>query len=218
MSAGIWPQADAALIEAAGVQRAPRILPPGSALHHIHESCFDPASFNPGLGQGRFHPFTDAHGRSVPVYYAAQTEIGSYCETLLRALDSNLSACRVLSARRAARYSYALLHNRRELRLADLSGSMLLRLGLTRGALLEPGPPHYAHTQHWAQAIHAACPQLHGLSWISRQHDASLCLMLFGDRVHSADLQLQERHDLATLSGQQRLHAVAASLCVVVSH
>jgi hypothetical protein len=41
----------------------------------------------------------------------------------------------------------------------------------------------YPDTRQWAEAIHARCPDIHGLCWTSRQDDGAQAVMLFGDRI-----------------------------------
>lgn len=210
------PAAPEVLREALMAQ--PLHLSSKTLLHHIYPSEFTADSFNPGLGCGRFHPFLDVHGVAVPVYYVADSEEGSYCETLLRALgETQTQSCLRLPERRLERHSYAQLRVNSPLQLAHLCGNQLHRLGLTRAGLLEPGAAHYQQTAAWAQAIHAACPTLHGLAWVSRQHDASTCMMLFGDRVAVTQLQVLDSMPLASTTGRARGAQMATRLGVVLT-
>lgn len=211
------PAISVAAVQAARLEAAPLLLSGAQVLHHVYNSSFPADSFNPGFGSGRFHPFQDASGAPVPTYYAASSEEGSYCETLFRAIGDGRMACRQVAGRLLANSSYARVRLRRSLALAHLSGNQLLRLGVTRAALLEPGPLHYADTAAWAAAIHTACPDLHGIAWTSRQHDASTCLMFFGDRVHSDDLEVLSTLDLATLAGRAQAELVACGMGIVVT-
>lgn len=191
----------------------PYIVPAGMHLHHVHPSVFPANSFNPG-GCGRFHPFNDLAGNPVPCLYAADSISGSYTETVFRSIGEQ--SCRQVPARRIRQFSHALLAVGRQLQLAHLSGDMLARLRLTRAALLEPGPAFYRDTVRWAQAIHAAYPDLHGLAWVSRQHDASTCFMLFGDRVAPGDLEVTRTISLADAAGAALSDRVAMRLGIVV--
>lgn len=211
------PDASIAVVQAARLDAMPMLLPGSQVLHHIYASRFTPDSFNPGLGSGRFHPFQNVSGQIVPVYYAATTEEGSYCETLFRAVGDGLQACSRVAGKLISNYSYARIRLRRSLTLALLSGNELRRLGLTRAALLEPGPLHYAQTAAWAAAIHAVYPHLHGLAWVSRQHDSSSCIMIFGDRVKSDQFEVLSSLDLGTTVGQARADVVAHGLGIVIT-
>ena len=191
----------------------PYVVPVEMHLHHVHPSIFSANSFNPG-GFGRFHPFNDTAGNPVPCLYAADSIAGSYTETVFRSIGE--TSCRQVPAKRLSQFSHALLAAGKELRLAHLSGDTLARLRLTRAALLEPGPAFYPDTARWAKSIHAASPGLQGLAWVSRQHDASTCIMLFGDRVASGDLQVMNSISLAEAAGAALSDRVAMRLGIVV--
>ncbi len=215
--AKIVPPPMMARIQAAELDKFALPLPSTQILHHLHRTEFSANSFNPGFGNGRFHPFHAADGNSVPTFYAANTEEGAYCETLLRALDCNSLSPRLIPGKRVWGYAYAQLQTQTPLLLAHLSGNQLIRLGLTRAVLLEPGPLHYPATSAWAAAIHTVYPQLHGIAWISRQHDASTCYMLFGDRVQEAQLQILTQQNLASAPGRQMLDSLARRLNIVIT-
>ena len=192
-------------------------LLPSQILHHLHGVHFAADSFNPGLGSGRFHPFKDLLGNWVPTYYAADSEAGAYCETVFRALDPQGLSPSVVPRKMLALQSYAQLQLRRPLQLAHLQGNTLRQLGVTRAALLEPGVLHYPASAAWAAAIHHHYPALHGLAWLSRQHDASHCYLFFGDRVQPSDLHILHTLELASPSGRMRADVVAHSLGIVIS-
>lgn len=207
----------AATLLAAQLEHSALHLLPNQILHHLHGVHFAADSFNPGMGSGRFHPFKDMLGNWVPTYYAADSEVGAYCETVFRAHDPNGLSPSVVPSKLLNQQSYAQLQLRRPLQLAHLQGSTLRQLGVTRAALLEPGILHYAASAAWAAAIHQHYPALHGLAWLSRQHDASICYLLFGDRVQSSDLQVLQTLELASPSGRMRADVVAQSLGIVIS-
>jgi RES domain len=76
----------------------------------------------------------------------------------------------------------------RGLTLADLSSTALKSLGLRRSDLIDTEKDQYPGTRIWAEAIHAARPLVESLCWVSRQDDRALAVMLFGDRIPTADL------------------------------
>lgn len=78
-----------------------------------------------------------------------------------------------------------------DLVLADLSNTALRNLGIKRGALIDCEKDVYPLTRKWAEAIHAQCPDIQGLCWVSRQDDRSLAIVLFGDRIGKARLIAQ---------------------------
>lgn len=203
---------------AAELAATPLRLSESEVLHHIYSTKYAPNSFNPGVGSGRFHPFRDQDDALVPIFYAATSEEGSYCETLFRAVGDGGRSCRRVPGKRLATYSYVQLRSSVPLQLAHLSGNQLIRLGITRSGLLEPGALHYVATAAWAKAIHAAYPDLHGLAWVSRQHDASTCMVLFGDRVAADQLQpISAVVDLGSQVGRGRADAVGQRLAVVIT-
>jgi hypothetical protein len=215
------PPSHAALL-AAELDQTALLVMQHQVLHHIYPTTYAPDSFNPGLGSGRFHPILAADGKLVPIFYAADTEEGSYCETLFRAIgngDNNNISPRRAPGKRVAAHSHAqlALATPAPLKLAHLSGNQLHRLGITRAALLEPGMPHYVQTAAWAAAIHAAYPALHGLAWLSRQHDTSTCMMFFGDRVASSQLTVLATQDLSSVAGRAQADAVGRRLSIVIT-
>ena len=78
----------------------------------------------------------------------------------------------------------------RDLRLADLTGFGLRRLGATRAELIDSDPRSYPHTATWAHGLHAHREYLDGIQWVSRQYDTALALILFGDRVRETELDV----------------------------
>jgi hypothetical protein len=210
------PPPVAKALRAARLDEDALLLRPGQTVYHVYPQRYQADSFNPGLGLARFHPFLDASGQAVAVYYCASTEEGSLCETLFRATAIG-SSCRMVPGQRLAGYALAEIRLRQPLQLAHLAGNCLNRLGLTRARLLEPGPPHYPQTTAWAGAIHAAYPGLHGLAWVSRQHDSSTCMVLFGDRVTATWLEPVSTLDLASPAGRLRMDALGQRLGVVIT-
>lgn len=86
-----------------------------------------------------------------------------------------------------------------------------------RSPLLEPRPAHDARTAPWASTLHAACPDIDGLIWRSRQHDESQCLVLFGDRLGEAELVVSDRMRFEPPHGWQTLLAAAAQAGFVIT-
>lgn len=77
----------------------------------------------------------------------------------------------------------------RDLKLVQLHGFGLRRLEISRVDIIE-SDSQYSQTVRWARALHACGSEIDGLVWVSRQHDTSLALVLFGDRVRRADLEV----------------------------
>jgi hypothetical protein len=86
----------------------------------------------------------------------------------------------------------SVLAPRRELKLIQLHGFGLRRLGISRADLIEAEVQHYPRTASWAAAFHAWSNEVDGLVWISRLHDTTFALVLFGDRLARTDLEVVE--------------------------
>jgi hypothetical protein len=78
----------------------------------------------------------------------------------------------------------------RDLRLVQLHSYGLGKLGLHRAELIDSEVRHYPRTAAWAAAIHAWREKVDGLVWVSRLHDTTFALILFGDRVARGDLRV----------------------------
>ncbi len=76
------------------------------------------------------------------------------------------------------------------MKLADLSGLGLGRVGITRADLIETSSLYYPQTAKWAKAIHDIPARFDGMQWVSRQYDRSLAVVLFGDRVKATELRM----------------------------
>jgi hypothetical protein len=108
----------------------------GRLLVRCHNARFESASFNPGMGSGRFHPFDDAEGNVVPILYAAEHPDGALAETVFHDVPVRGPAKRI---RRSSLKPLVLsaLSCSRDLNLAQLFGFGLRRLGVTRPELIE---------------------------------------------------------------------------------
>lgn len=157
-------------------------------LLRCHSARFKSVTFNPGLGMGRFHPFADACGHVVPTLYAAETIEGALAETVFHSVPVRGRRKKI---RRVALRPLVLstLECDRDLTLVQLFGFGLRRLGLTRLKLIEVANRQYSRTAAWARALHACDPGIDGLIWVSRQHDGTRSVVLFGDRVPSSALR-----------------------------
>lgn len=158
----------------------------GGRIVRCHRSVFGATEFNPGFGRGRFHPFGD-----VPTLYGAGSLDGALSETVFHDVPiRGASRCILRSSLKTMLVS--VLAPRRDLQLVQLHGYGLRRLGTSRAELVESGADQYGQTARWAEALHDCGDGIDGLVWVSRQHDTSLALVLFGDRVRRADLEVIE--------------------------
>ena len=151
-------------------------------LVRCHSIRFASIQFNPGMGIGRFHPLQDARGNFVPTLYAAEDLAGSLSETVFHSVPIRGPRKKV---RRIVLKSLVVstLECDRDLRLAQLFGFGLGRLGVTRRELIEASRRQFPRTAAWARAIHDCDDRIDGLIWVSRPNDSTRSLILFGDRV-----------------------------------
>ncbi|MFY9819905.1 MAG: RES family NAD+ phosphorylase [Thermoanaerobaculia bacterium] len=160
----------------------------GRYLIRCHNTLFEPTSFNPGMGSGRFHPFEDADGNVVPILYAAEHPDGALAETIFHDVPVRGFAKRIPKSVLDPLVLSALSPSR-NLKLAQLFGFGLRRLGVTRRELIEASKKQYPRTTAWARSLHHCDEKIDGLVWISRQHDGVRSIVLFGDRVPSSALR-----------------------------
>lgn len=195
-------------------------LPAGRILHRNHDRAFAASAFNPGKGQpSRFAPFTAATTRlTVPTLYAATSREAAVHETLFHDIEATepMKVIRraVIDTRVASTVS-----PRRDLCLATLFTPDLMRWGLTRDQMIDTPKTAYADTVLWAQALHTADQTLDGLVWTSRRCDPDLCLVLFGDRLASADLAVIASSAVAgdaALAAELRGFADRAGITILV--
>ncbi|HET9212293.1 MAG TPA: RES family NAD+ phosphorylase [Thermoanaerobaculia bacterium] len=156
-----------------------------------HKSDFGATELNPGYGSGRFHPFTDSRGQAVPTLYGSSCLEGALAETVFHGVPIR-GRGRYLRSSVLKTYLVSVVMPRRDLRLVQLHGFGLRRLGLSRSELIDSDPSQYERTVRWAAALYAWSQEIDGLVWVSRQYDTSRSLVLFGDRVRREDLEVAE--------------------------
>ncbi|PZQ88712.1 MAG: RES domain-containing protein [Leifsonia xyli] len=162
--------------------------PQGQVIHRIHLDSFDANEFNPGLkGNARFSPIRDASGALIPTIYGGETFDCVAMESVFHDVPFAIGL-KTFAKSKLAGQIYSTLTPRRDLVLADLSNTALRGLGIRRTELIDTEKDQYPGTRAWAEAIHAACPNVEGLCWVSRQDDRARAAVLFGDRVATSDL------------------------------
>ena len=163
--------------------------PAGQQFHRCYDIDWGAREFYAGTAtrRGRFHPIAPKGAQdALPVLYGASDVDGALSETVFHDVP----------VRGTKHVPYAmLLHRlivalvpRRDLTLVDLTSPGLRRLELTHRELIDSDPRSYRATASWAEALHDHPAQPDGLLWVSRQHNTSTALMLFGDRVQLDDL------------------------------
>lgn len=163
----------------------------------VHHSAFGATEFNPGAGGGRFHPVLDRRGKVIPTIYGSSTFHGALSETVFH--DVPVAATRKAIAQSALMPMLSCtLQPERPLRLVQLRGFGLKKLRLTRAQIVDSDADQYPATRAWAAALYGAVPDADGLIWMSRQHDSSEAVVLFGTRVR--------RHELAVVAPPRSLY------------
>lgn len=157
-------------------------------IHRIHPDRFAGDAFNPGhTGDARFSPIRDAAGDLIPTIYGGTTFDCAAMETVFHDVPFAPGLKSVQKGKlRGHQYSQVLATS--NLMVADLTVTALRKVGITRSQLIETEKDHYPDTRAWAEAIHAQCPDIQGLRWISRQDDRAFAVVLFGDRVGAKPL------------------------------
>jgi RES domain len=157
----------------------------------VHHSRFGPAEFNPGRGPGgRFDPLHDRNGEVVPTLYGASTLSGAISESIFRKVP--VRGERTLAADTLMPLQASTLQASRALRLIDLRGFGLQRLGVSRRELIDSDADSYPGTRAWAAALYGAVENADGMIWMARQHDLSAAVLLFGTRVGQSELEIIE--------------------------
>ncbi|MFU0507823.1 RES family NAD+ phosphorylase [Pseudaminobacter sp. NGMCC 1.201702] len=164
--------------------------PRGQVIHRVHLSLYGGRAFNPGIeGNARFSPIQNAAGASIPTLYGGTTFDCAAMETVFHDVPF-APGLKTFDKAKLAEQVYSTVTPKRDLVLADLSSTALRSLGVRRNDLIDTEKDQYPGTRRWAEAIHAQCPAIEGLCWVSRQDDRALAIVLFGDRVPATDLLL----------------------------
>ncbi len=138
---------------------------PGGDLTRYHDRGLEPVFFGKAA-RWRF----DAPDGRFGVMYAGDA-IGAFAESWLRQPRGSL-----LPADRLRQRSRSVLVPERPLRLVDLAGAGLARLGLTAAVFADPD---YADTQTLAAALHDHADAPDGLLYRSRHDPEGFCVALF---------------------------------------
>lgn len=112
------------------------------------------------------------------VFYAAVSRRGSFAETFLRRPGNVVIASDFIAAR-----AHAAIRVLRNLRLVQLYGNGLARLGAT-AEVTHRGLP-YTLAQSWSAALHAHPGNFDGIAYTARHNDEEICVALF-DRAVAA--------------------------------
>lgn len=158
-------------------------LPVGKAFHRVHSDAFGSVQFNPGdKGNARFSPISDATGRRIPTIYAGNTFDCALMESVFHDVPFQ-AGMKTHDKSKLLGQLHSQITFRSQIIVASLSNTALRKLGVQRGQLIDTEKDTYPRTRKWAEAIHAACADVQGLSWISRQDDRAMAVVLFEDRI-----------------------------------
>jgi hypothetical protein len=161
-------------------------------IHVIHDTAFEPESFNPGVDAAgtlrnptRFAPIRDARGRVVPYLYGGSSRDCAIFETAFHNVPID-APDKFVDLDDFADRAHGRIVPKRDLQLVSLTTDGLHRLKGPKAELITSAPTDYLDTARWAEAIHRQCPDVDGLLWMSRQRDRDQAVMLFGDRAGTA--------------------------------
>lgn len=158
----------------------------------MHSHLRDPVHFG-NTGEGRFDDPLMEYG----ILYAAEDAFGAFVESFGRKPGHNAVSWEGLRIR-----PLAALESERPLRLADLTGAGLARIGAT-GAISTGA---YENAQTWARALYDHPAALDGLRY-RLKHDPSRIGVALFDRVGEGAIQA---HPIGTLLDYERQKLLAA--------
>lgn len=157
--------------------------PATQSLHRIHRDEFRADEFNPGPnGNARFSPIVEANGKSIATIYGGATFECAAMETVFHDVP-HAPGLKTVAKRKLKQHRHSRLVPSADIALADLGSTALRKLGIPRVDLIDSGKDIYPQTRQWAEAIHAQCADVQGLSWVSRQDDGARAIILFRDRL-----------------------------------
>lgn len=172
------------------------VVPTGATFVRIHRTGFSALYF----GNSGNNRFDDPHGR-YGVCYAARSLEGAFAETCLRQVGARLVPLSRIAVRSVSRLTTAA-----ELRLVELHGPGLARMGAT--AAVSSGT--YEISQPWSRAIHSHPAVVDGIVYRSNHDNGEFCVALFDrsrDRLSEGapDELLADRAGLARLLDAYRV-------------
>lgn len=192
-------------------------LDAGHTLQRMHSRLREADVYNPGFGRTRFAPFDDASGMPVPTMYVA-TSLGCVAyESVFHDVDPT-HPFKTVPKTAIDELAVSSIRFTRPVSLVRLFEPDLNRWGMTRADLVASSPSSYPDTRRWAAAIYEAAPSADGMVWTSRRFDESRCMILFGTRLLSSDIEIVASENLATSPRLlDELHGLAALSGIVIT-
>jgi hypothetical protein len=158
-------------------------LAQGAVLHRVHQNKYQAGQFNSApQGNARFSPIRNEQGNVIPILYGGTTADCALMETVFHDVPYT-AGFKSFDKGKLTNQIHSTIEVTQRLRMVDLANVHLRKLGVTRKQLIDPEKNQYPATRKWAEAIYRQCPQVQGLSWISRQDDSARAVVLFGDRI-----------------------------------
>lgn len=158
------------------------LWPAAQPIVRCHNNEMGATEFNSTLASRRFRPVQNPTSTVVPTIYGADLDEGALSETVFHDVPIRGPDRRILR-KALVPMVMSTITPVRDLRLVELHGAGLGRLGVTHGELIETGASQYPRTALWGQALYQHADRFDGLIWRSRQFNDSFALMLWGDRV-----------------------------------
>ena len=153
----------------------------GAVLWRIHAESLAGDTINPGFGFSRFAPIGPVRKR-VPTAYAAEEFEAAVYETIFHDLDPAQSF-KTYPLSKLAEVRCSVLRVASPLALRSFLAPDLMKLGVTRGQLIDTLAREFPDTRRWSAALHRKDVATHGMVWESRAYPSSLAMMFFGDRM-----------------------------------
>lgn len=157
------------------------IWPAAQVIRRVFDHGYGSAQYNATAVSRRFRPVTDA-GEIVPTVYGSNEDDGAICETVFHDVDFTAAARSILKSSLITQLLAPIVPTK-DLRLATLTDPHIKRLKTTHNALIETGASEYPATVPWGQAIYDHPAAFDGMVWHSRQHHATLTVMLWETRA-----------------------------------
>ncbi|MGP1615875.1 MAG: RES family NAD+ phosphorylase, partial [Pollutimonas bauzanensis] len=160
-------------------------------LQRVHQDKYAATQFNPGvLGNARFSPIRNDRGEAIPTLYTGTTFSCALMETVFHDVPYT-AGFKSFDKNKLSGQMHSKVEITLDLKVADLGGVALRKLGVPRKQLIDTEKDQYPSTRKWAEEIHRQCPKAQGLSWVSRQDDSARAFVLFGDRIPGDALRSQ---------------------------
>ena len=150
-------------------------------IFRVFDHGYGSAQYNPTGVSRRFRPVLDA-GAIVPTVYGSNAKDGAICEPVFHDVDFTAPSASILHADLVTQLLAPIVATR-DLRLAALTDPHVKRLKVTHEEIIETHAVEYPATAQWGQAIYEHPAEFDGIIWHSRQHHATLTVMLWEPRA-----------------------------------